>query len=107
MVCKRALIEYKAGNGFGNQNTIGYNFMISCEHHDYIEIACLYNYRVRLTLDSGAQLEGGAVDTVRNQSKEECIKIRAGSSEHLVVLDSITTMEALIKNPHFKVISFK
>lgn len=81
--------------------------MISCEQHDYIEIACLYNYRVRLTLDSGVQLEGAAVDTVRNQSKEECMKIRDGSSEHLVVLDSITTMEALVQNPHFKVISFK
>jgi len=81
--------------------------MISCEHHDYIEIACLYNYRVSLTLDSGAQLAGVAVDAVRNHDKEECIKIRDGSAEHLVVLDSITTMEALIKNPHFKVISFK
>lgn len=81
--------------------------MISCEQHYYIEIACLYNYRVRLTLDSGVHLEGIAVDAVRNHHKEECIKIRDGSSGHLVVLDSITTMEALIENPHFKVISFK
>lgn len=81
--------------------------MISCEQHDYIEIACLYNYRVRLTLDSGDRLEGVAVDTVRNHDQEECIKIRDGSSEHLVVLDSVTTMEALIENSHFKVISFK
>lgn len=81
--------------------------MISCEQHDYIEVACLYNYRVRLTLDSGAQLAGVAVDTVRNHDKEECIKIRDESSEHLVVLGSITTMEALVENPHFKAISFK
>jgi len=81
--------------------------MISCEQHDYIEIACLYNYRVRLTIDSGIQLEGVAVDTVRNHDQEECIKIRDGSSEHLVVLDTITTMEAFVENRHFKVISFK
>lgn len=81
--------------------------MISCEQHDYIEIACLYNYRIRLTLDSGIQLEGMAVDTVRNHDKEECIKIREGSSDHLVELDSVTTMEALVENTHFKVISFK
>ena len=81
--------------------------MISCEYHDYIEIACLYNYRIRLILDSGVQLEGVAVDTVRNHDKEECIKIRDENSEHLVVLDSVTTMEVLVENPHFKVISFK
>ena len=81
--------------------------MISGEQNDYIEIAYLYSYRIRLTLNLGAQLEGVAVDAARNHDKEECIKIRDGSAEHLVVLDSITTMEALIKNPHFKVISFK
>jgi len=81
--------------------------MISCEQHDFIEIACLYNYRVRLILDSGTELEGAAVDTGRNQSKEECIKIRIGSSDHLVVLDSIRTMEALAENPHFNSVTFK
>jgi Rho-binding antiterminator len=81
--------------------------MISCEHHDYIEIACLYNYRVRLILDSGAELEGTAVDTGRNQSNEECIKIRVGNADNLVVLDSIKTLEVLVENPHFNSVTFK
>ena len=81
--------------------------MISCEHHDYIEIACLYSYRVRLMLDSGAELEGTAVDTGRNQSKEECIKIRVGNADNLVVLDSIKTLEVLVKNPNFNSVTFK
>ena len=81
--------------------------MISCEQHDYIEIACLYNYRVRLILDSGAELEGTSVDTGRNQSNEECIKIRIGNADNLVVLDSIKTMEVLVENPHFNSVTFK
>lgn len=81
--------------------------MISCEHHDYIEIVCLYNYRVRLILDSGAELEGAAVDTGRNQSNEECIKIRVGNADNLVVLDSIKTMEVPVENPHFNSVTFK
>ena len=81
--------------------------MISCEQHDFIEIACLYNYRVRLILDSGTELEGAAVDTRRNQSKDEGIKIRVGNSDHLVVLGSIRTMEALVENPHFNSVTFK
>lgn len=81
--------------------------MISCEHHDYIEIACLYNYRVRLLLDSGAELEGTAVDTGRNQSNDECIKVRVGNADNLVVLDSITSMEVLVENPHFNRVTFK
>ena len=81
--------------------------MISCEHHDNIEIVCMYSYRIRLTLGSGEKLEGIAVDTGRNQSREECIKIRDESSDHLVVLDSITIMEVLVENPHFNIVSFK
>jgi Rho-binding antiterminator len=81
--------------------------MISCEYHDYIEIVCTYNYRIRLTLDSGAGLEGIALDTERNQSREECIKIRGGNTDSLVVLDSITSMEVLVENPHFNLVTFK
>lgn len=81
--------------------------MISCEQHDYIEIACLYNYRVRLIFDSGAELEGTAVDTERNHNNEECIKIRVSNADNLVVLGSIKTMEVLVENPHFNRVTFK
>ena len=60
-----------------------------------------------MILDSGDELEGTAVDTGRNQSNEECIKISVGSADNLVVLDSIRTMEALVENPHFDSVTFK
>jgi Rho-binding antiterminator len=80
--------------------------MISCAHYDYIEIACLYRYAIRLTLKSGAIIEGIALDTARNVSLEECIKIKTNQTESLVILDQIVTLEALINNPHFQIISF-
>ncbi|MDX2465509.1 MAG: Rho-binding antiterminator [Porticoccus sp.] len=81
--------------------------MISCEAHDCIEIVCMYRYRVRLTLGSGSELEGVALDTGRNKNREECITISDGDADNLVVLDSITKMEALVENPHFKIVNFK
>ena len=80
--------------------------MMSCEQHDYIEIACLYRYPVKLTLTSGAEIAGIALDTQRNDRREECIKIRVGDAESLVALTSISRMEAGMDNPHFRTIDF-
>ncbi|MBM7456743.1 Rho-binding antiterminator [Oceanisphaera litoralis] len=80
--------------------------MMSCEQHDYIEIACLYRYPVILTLTSGAELVGIALDTARNELRQECIRIRDHDAEHLVPLATISRMTANIDNPHFRVISF-
>jgi len=80
--------------------------MISCEHHDYIEIACTYRYPLRLTMRSGEVLECIALDTGLNESRAECIKVDASGKNRLVVLDDILEMEARVKNPHFNSVKF-
>lgn len=80
--------------------------MISCELHDYIEIACMQQLPIRLTLKSGTTLEGSALDTQRNNKGEECIKINSDGHHQLVALDDLATMEALITNPHFSSVKF-
>lgn len=80
--------------------------MMSCDQHDYIEIACTFRYPVRLTLKSGDIIEGKALDTQRNEAQQECIKLALAGTESLVVLDEITRMEACADNPHFQVVSF-
>lgn len=80
--------------------------MISCNDYDYIEIVCLYRYPVRLTLKSGLTIEGKALDTVRNQDKQEAIKLDQNGVEQLVVLDDLSLLEILVDNPHFKQKSF-
>ena len=71
--------------------------MISCEEYDYIEIACLYRYLIKLTLSEGNPVEGVALDTRRNSKKEECIQvgIKADDTE-LVVLDDILKLEVCV-----------
>lgn len=81
--------------------------MISCDQHDYIEIVCTYHYRIKLTLKSGAIIQGIALDTQRNENKVECIKIEASGSEQLIILDEIKQLEACDENPHVKVVVFK
>lgn len=83
------------------------DLMISCEQQDYVEIACMYNYLIKLTLKSGEKFEGIAFDVKQNKNREECINIRVNDIDSMVVLDSISQMEVLVDNPHFKVVTFK
>lgn len=78
--------------------------MISCELHDHIEIVCLYRYSVKLTLKSGAEVEGIALDIRRNAQREECLVLN--HNDNLIVLEHIKKMEVLVENPHFKEVFF-
>jgi Rho-binding antiterminator len=76
--------------------------MISCEKYDYIEIVCMHRYPVEITLNTGANLTGTAVDTARNEARQECIKILTDDLETLIVLDDISLLKICIENPHFE-----
>lgn len=80
--------------------------MISCQHHDYVEIACLYRLPVSLALKSGKTIEGVALDTRCNSSHDECIMLKTADGETLVVLDEIHTMTAAKPNPYFEHVDF-
>lgn len=80
--------------------------MISCNDYDYIEIVCLYHYPVKLFLRSGDVIEGIALDTKRNEDREECIELKANNETKLVKLDTIAKLHVTKDNPHFTEISF-
>jgi Rho-binding antiterminator len=80
--------------------------MISCQQYDYVEIACMYHYPIKLLLKSGCELTGIAQDTQRNACRDECLKLETDKGEQLVVLDTIAKMQALVENPHFKIVNF-
>lgn len=80
--------------------------MISCNQHDYIEIVCMYHYPIKLTLKSGDIIEGIALDTQRNDQRDECIKIDIEGIEKLVVLEGIKMLEVTAGNPHFRFVEF-
>jgi Rho-binding antiterminator len=81
--------------------------MINCAQYDYIELACLYHYRIRLRLNSGGIIEGIALDTKWDVNHQECIKIQTNESDKLIETAKITRVEALTKNPHFQFIDFE
>ncbi|WP_242603191.1 Rho-binding antiterminator [Marinomonas sp. MED121] len=80
--------------------------MMTCEQHDYIELACVYLYEINLTLRNGDQVKGQALDTLYNDDKEACLCIKQGEEVKLVVLDQIVGMRACQENPHFHHILF-
>ncbi|MEW6997451.1 Rho-binding antiterminator [Colwelliaceae bacterium BS250] len=81
--------------------------MISCSEYDYIEIVCLFRYPVKLTMKVGESIKGVALDVLRNESRNECIKLNTHETDILVELDGISKLEVLIDNPHFTEVIFK
>ncbi|MBX2879338.1 MAG: Rho-binding antiterminator [Granulosicoccus sp.] len=80
--------------------------MISCNDYDYIEIACLYHYPIKLTLKTGGVIEGRALDTQRINAREEGIKVDVSGTQSTIALDDIVKLEVTIDNPHFREVSF-
>jgi Rho-binding antiterminator len=80
--------------------------MISCQIHDYVEIACMYCIEVKLALKNNQTIQGVALQTAYSDNKEECIVIRTKRGDEQVVLDHVVSMEAVTINSHFNKINF-
>ena len=80
--------------------------MITCQQYDYIEISCMYQFPIILTLFSGKKIEGIAKNTKRNELREECIELLVDGKTSLVVLDTVAKLEVTVENPHFSEVVF-
>ncbi len=78
----------------------------SCQEHDYLEIACLYQLPIRLKLASGAIVEGKALDCRYDRVRQEVLILKGLTGELAVITDDIQTMQALMSNPHFGTVTF-
>ena len=81
--------------------------MITCHEYDYVEIVCLFHYPIRLTMNTGANIDGVALDTARNESRAECIKIQTDDGVMLVVLADMVKLAITVENPHFTEVRFQ
>lgn len=77
--------------------------LISCQLHDYIEIACMHGYRVRLTLKDGSGIEAKAVDIAVDGQKREYLVMEDGGR---VELNRLKRLEVLSANPVFESVDF-
>jgi Rho-binding antiterminator len=80
--------------------------MLHCDLHDYLEIACMYNYRVELVFKTGATVEGKAMDVKLNDGRKECISILVADALMLIVVTDLVSMQARDENPHFSLVNF-
>lgn len=80
--------------------------MISCHLHDYIEIACLYGFEVRLLLKDGSSCEGQAITTETSSDKIEWFILHQQNGDLRIQYEDIKTMQALTRNPHFDRVDF-
>jgi Rho-binding antiterminator len=67
---------------------------IECELHDYVEIACLYGYRLLIELMDGASFKAKAV-TTRNTKEEEFLVLEDSEAQSEVRLDQLLAITAL------------
>ncbi|EIC28883.1 MULTISPECIES: Rho-binding antiterminator [Methylomicrobium] len=81
--------------------------LISCDLHDYIEVACMHNYRVELVLKGGEVIEGKALDVLTSPEKREFLVIDNGGQKQQVELTQLHKMIALTPNASFNEVEFK
>ncbi|MGZ5027866.1 MAG: Rho-binding antiterminator [Methylobacter sp.] len=79
---------------------------ISCDLHDYLELACMHHYKVRLTLNNHQILEGKALDTLTTAEKQEYLIIDMGDEQSRIELNQLKKMEVLTHNAKFQEVSF-
>lgn len=79
---------------------------ISCELHDYLEIACLYGYQVKLTLKDYRIIEGKAIDVLTTTEKREYLIIDTGYEQRQIESNQLSKMQVLTPNAKFKEVTF-
>ncbi len=79
---------------------------ISCELHDFVEVACMYGYRLRLILINGQVIEGKAIDIVSSLEKREYLVIE-GDSKQQIELTQLVKMQVLTPNAKFNEVVFQ
>jgi Rho-binding antiterminator len=78
---------------------------ISCELHGYLEIACLYGYRVKLTLKDRKTIEGLAINIITTAEKREFLLIE-NEGIHKIDLNQLSKMKVLTPNAKFSEVIF-
>lgn len=78
---------------------------ISCELHDFVEVACMYGYQLKLILKNNQVIEGKAIDIVNSADKRECLVIDTGEKQ-LIELALLSKMQVITPNARFSEVIF-
>ncbi|MBM7060734.1 Rho-binding antiterminator [Pseudomonas sp. UL073] len=68
---------------------------LNCDLHDYLEIACMHGYRLRVEQVNGASFEAQALTTRTAASKEEFFVLETAQGSTEVRLDELLAITPL------------
>lgn len=88
-------------------NVTGNYHPIDCELHDYLEIACLYHYWLRIELTDGSCMNATALTTCTTRDKEEFLVVEYNGNPLKIRLDRLSAIAALTAGATFSVVSFR
>ena len=80
------------------------NNVIACELHDFVEVACMYGYKLKLILRNGDTVEGKAIDIV-SADKREWLVIDNGDKQQIDLM-LLAKMKVLTPNAKFSEVVF-
>ena len=78
--------------------------LISCALHDYIEIACMYGYQIKLLLKNKQTMDGKAIDINTNEQREYFL-LDNGRQQKIELIE-IKQLEVLTPRAKFQKVSF-
>lgn len=79
---------------------------MKCSDYDYLELACVYGFELTLSLVDGQEVTGKAITIGINQARQECLELLVDDVKQWVVLTTISKLEVLTPNPHFRTKTF-
>lgn len=79
--------------------------VIPCELHDFVEVACMYMYQLKLILKNGEVIEGKAIDIV-SVDQQEMLVVDDGGEKRQIDLMALTKMQVLTPNAKFSEVVF-
>lgn len=68
---------------------------LNCDLHDYLEIACMHDYRLRVELVDGSEFEARALTTRTAPGSEEFFVLEAAEGRREVRLDLLLAITPL------------
>ncbi|TWC38674.1 Rof transcriptional antiterminator [Pseudomonas sp. SJZ079] len=74
---------------------------LACDLHDYLEIACLYHYRLHIELNDGDSLDAEALTSATTPSKEEFLIVLSAQGQQRLRLDRLLAITPLSANARF------
>ncbi|ABI58541.1 Rho-binding antiterminator [Nitrosomonas eutropha] len=79
---------------------------ISCDLHDYIEVACMYGYQVRLILKDQSTAEGKAKDILTDTETREFLLLETEIGSQQVELIFLDKLQVLTPDARFTEVVF-